>query len=151
MRTCAHSCAHLQPPQRLFAHGWWTKDGAKISKSVGNVIDPLELVQTFGIDQVLLYYIRGLVVQAFICLLVACTTTDQNKPSLATNPHYSPPPRPISHLLQVRYFLLSEVPFGKDGDYSDVAMLACCNGFLANALGNLQMRVRLFLQICSTM
>jgi hypothetical protein len=43
----------------------------------------------------------------------------------------------------VRYFLLSEVPFGNDGDYSDVAMLACANGFLANALGNLQMRVRL--------
>jgi hypothetical protein len=39
--------------------------------------------------------------------------------------------------------LLSEVPFGNDGDYSDVAMLACANGFLANALGNLQMRVRL--------
>lgn len=41
----------------------------------------------------------------------------------------------------MRYFLLSEVPFGSDGDYSEVAMLACANGFLANALGNLQMRV----------
>ena len=41
----------------------------------------------------------------------------------------------------MRYFLLSEVPFGQDGDYSEQAMLACANGFLANALGNLQMRV----------
>lgn len=37
--------------------------------------------------------------------------------------------------------MLAEVPFGKDGDYSDTSMLACANGFLANALGNLQMRV----------
>ena len=33
------------------------------------------------------------------------------------------------------------MPFGQDGDYSEQAMLACANGFLANALGNLQMRV----------
>lgn len=39
---------------------------------------------------------------------------------------------------KVRYFLMSEVPFGSDGDYSEREMLACCNGFLANALGNLQ-------------
>mmetsp|Transcript_57585 Transcript_57585/g.115633 ORF Transcript_57585/g.115633 Transcript_57585/m.115633 type:complete len:637 (-) Transcript_57585:263-2173(-) len=84
--------AGLETPTRLFAHGWWTRDGAKISKSVGNVIDPKELVETFGVDQ-------------------------------------------------VRYFLMSEVPFGSDGDYSERAMLACANGFLANALGNLQMRV----------
>jgi methionyl-tRNA synthetase len=32
-------------PKRIFAHGWWTKDGQKISKSVGNVIDPVEVVQ----------------------------------------------------------------------------------------------------------
>ena len=38
--------------------------------------------------------------------------------------------------------MLSEVPFGNDGDYSDTAMLACANGFLANALGNLQVRAR---------
>jgi len=84
--------AGLEVPSRLFAHGWWTRDGAKISKSVGNVIDPKELVETFGVDQ-------------------------------------------------VRYFLMSEVPFGSDGDYSETQMLACANGFLANALGNLQMRV----------
>jgi methionyl-tRNA synthetase len=37
--------ADLPLPKRLFAHGWWTKDGQKISKSIGNVIDPVELVQ----------------------------------------------------------------------------------------------------------
>ena len=37
--------ADLPVPRRVFAHGWWTKDGEKISKSLGNVIDPLELVE----------------------------------------------------------------------------------------------------------
>ena len=36
--------ANLPVPHRLFAHGWWTKEGQKISKSIGNVIDPIELV-----------------------------------------------------------------------------------------------------------
>lgn len=36
--------ADLPLPKRLFAHGWWTKDGQKISKSLGNVIDPTDLV-----------------------------------------------------------------------------------------------------------
>ena len=36
--------AGLAPPQRVFAHGWWTNEGQKISKSLGNVIDPVELV-----------------------------------------------------------------------------------------------------------
>ena len=35
--------ADMPLPKRLFAHGWWTKDGQKISKSIGNVIDPFEL------------------------------------------------------------------------------------------------------------
>jgi methionyl-tRNA synthetase len=38
--------AEIPLPKRLFAHGWWTKDGEKISKSLGNVIDPVELVET---------------------------------------------------------------------------------------------------------
>jgi len=37
--------ADIPIPKRLFAHGWWTKDGEKISKSLGNVIDPLELIE----------------------------------------------------------------------------------------------------------
>ena len=37
--------ADLPLPKRVFAHGWWTKDGEKISKSLGNVIDPLELIE----------------------------------------------------------------------------------------------------------
>ena len=42
--------AGLEPPKRLFVHGWWTKDGQKISKSTGNVIDPLDLVKRYGVD-----------------------------------------------------------------------------------------------------
>ena len=37
--------ADLPPPRRVFAHGWWTNEGQKISKSVGNVIDPKDLVE----------------------------------------------------------------------------------------------------------
>ena len=40
--------AGIAPPQRVFAHGWWTNEGQKISKSLGNVIDPLELVEPTG-------------------------------------------------------------------------------------------------------
>lgn len=42
--------ADLPLPKRLFAHGWWTKDGQKISKSLGNVIDPVELCEKVGLD-----------------------------------------------------------------------------------------------------
>ncbi len=84
--------ADLEPPRRVFAHGWWTNEGQKISKSVGNVIDPIQLVETYGLDQ-------------------------------------------------VRYFLLREVPFGNDGDYSHRAMVNRMNGELANDLGNLAQRV----------
>ena len=44
--------AGLPLPQRLFAHGWWTVNGEKMSKSVGNVIEPVGLVQRYGCDQV---------------------------------------------------------------------------------------------------
>ena len=84
--------AGLAPPKRVFAHGWWTNEGQKISKSLGNVIDPFELVETFGRDA-------------------------------------------------VRYFLLREVPFGNDGDFSRAAMIGRINGDLANDIGNLAQRV----------
>ncbi len=84
--------AGLPVHQRVFAHGWWTNEGQKISKSVGNIIDPNKIVQNYGLDQ-------------------------------------------------VRYFLLREVPFGNDGDYSNRAILSRINGDLANDLGNLCQRV----------
>jgi methionyl-tRNA synthetase len=84
--------AGLEPPQRVFAHGWWTNEGQKISKSLGNVIDPLQLIERYGLDS-------------------------------------------------VRYFLLREVPFGNDGDFSHRAMVNRLNGDLANDFGNLSQRV----------
>ncbi|CAN0443099.1 unnamed protein product, partial [Ectocarpus fasciculatus] len=83
--------AGLEPPKRLFVHGWWTKDGQKISKSTGNVIDPLDLVARYGVDA-------------------------------------------------TRYFLMSEVPFGNDGDFSETAFQNRVNSNLANEVGNLAMR-----------
>ncbi len=84
--------AGLPLPKRVFAHGWWTNEGEKISKSLGNVIDPNELATEFGLDQ-------------------------------------------------TRYFLMREVPFGNDGDFSRRAMIHRMNGDLANDLGNLSQRV----------
>jgi methionyl-tRNA synthetase len=79
-------------PKRVYAHGWWTNEGQKISKSLGNVIDPVDIAETYGLDQ-------------------------------------------------MRYFLLREVPFGNDGDFSHNAMVHRMNGDLANDLGNLSQRV----------
>ena len=87
--------ADLEPPKRVFAHGWWTNEGQKISKSLGNVIDPLQLIETYGLDQ-------------------------------------------------VRYFLMREVPFGNDGDFSKSGMVNRINSDLANDLGNLCQRVLSF-------
>lgn len=50
--------AGLTPPARIFAHGWWTKDGEKISKSLGNAIDPVKLVETYGRDPVRYFFLR---------------------------------------------------------------------------------------------
>ncbi len=44
--------ADLPPPKRVFAHGWWTVRGQKMSKSLGNAIDPFHLIETYGRDQV---------------------------------------------------------------------------------------------------
>ncbi|GHV54904.1 methionine--tRNA ligase [Synergistales bacterium] len=78
----------LTPPARVFAHGWWTAEGDKMSKSKGNVVDPFEMTALYGRD-------------AF------------------------------------RYFLLREVPFGADGDFSELALVQRVNSDLANDLGNL--------------
>lgn len=88
--------AGLPLPRQVFAHGWWTNEGVKISKSLGNTIDPIELIETFGIDA-------------------------------------------------VRYFLLREVSFGQDGDFSRQALINRLNSDLANAYGNLVQRVLSFI------
>ena len=50
--------AGLEPPKRVFAHGWWTVEGQKMSKSLGNAIDPLHLVETYGLDPVRFVMLR---------------------------------------------------------------------------------------------
>ena len=50
--------ADLEPPKRVFAHGWWTNEGQKISKSVGNIIDPYEIVNIYGLDQIRFFLFR---------------------------------------------------------------------------------------------
>jgi methionyl-tRNA synthetase len=84
--------AGLEPPRRVFATGWWTVEGQKMSKSLGNGIPPEVLVGTYGVDP-------------------------------------------------ARYFLLRELPFGSDGDFSHRAVVGRLNGDLANDFGNLAQRV----------
>jgi methionyl-tRNA synthetase len=84
--------AGIAPPRRVFAHGWWTVEGQKMSKSLGNFIPPRELVDRYGLDP-------------------------------------------------VRYFMLRELPFGNDGDFSHRAVVGRLNGDLANDFGNLAQRV----------
>ncbi len=50
--------ADLPLPKRVVAHGWWTNEGQKISKSLGNVIDPVKLVEEFGLDQTRYFLMR---------------------------------------------------------------------------------------------
>src|SRR4029077_14578246 len=84
--------AGLEPPRRVFAHGWWTVEGQKMSKSLGNFIAPKELVDRYGLDP-------------------------------------------------LRYFMLRELPFGNDGDFSHRGVIGRLNGDLANDFGNLAQRV----------
>ena len=83
--------AGIELPRRIYSHGWWTIDGEKMSKSIGNVVDPRLLAAEFGVDA-------------------------------------------------LRFFLLREVPFGGDGDYSRRALIGRLNIELANDLGNLAQR-----------
>jgi len=82
----------LPLPKHIGAHGWWTRDGEKMSKSKGNVVNPKEVADAYGLDN-------------------------------------------------FRYFMLREVPFGGDGDFSQKALIDRINSDLGNDLGNLLNRL----------
>ena len=48
----------IEPPKRVFAHGWWTIEGQKMSKSLGNVVDPHEIVEAYGADEFRFFLFR---------------------------------------------------------------------------------------------
>ncbi|WMS42190.1 methionine--tRNA ligase [Acuticoccus sp. MNP-M23] len=83
--------AGIRVPRRVFAHGFLFNAGEKMSKSVGNVLDPFDLVEAFGVDP-------------------------------------------------LRHYLLREVPFGQDGNYSLEGFVSRVNADLANDIGNLAQR-----------
>lgn len=79
-------------PKQIFGHGWLLiGSGEKMSKSKGNVVDPIKLVERYGVDA-------------------------------------------------IRYFLLREIAFGQDGNFSNEALIQRINTDLANDLGNLVSR-----------
>ncbi|MDP2656681.1 MAG: methionine--tRNA ligase [bacterium] len=84
--------AGLPLPEKVFAHGFFTIDGDRIGKSLGNAIDPVELSRTYGVDT-------------------------------------------------VRYFLMREIPFGEDGDFSFERLKERYESDLAKGLGNFASRV----------
>jgi methionyl-tRNA synthetase len=53
--------AQLAPPKRIFSHGFVLNRGEKMSKSVGNVVDPFDLVKGYGLDQVRYFFLREVV------------------------------------------------------------------------------------------
>jgi methionyl-tRNA synthetase len=48
----------IEPPKKIFAHGWWTNEGHKISKSLGNVINPYDIIDQYGLDQIRFFLFR---------------------------------------------------------------------------------------------
>jgi len=52
----------LELPKTIFAHGWWLIGETKMSKSLGNVVNPLDLIETYGVDAVRFYLMREMVV-----------------------------------------------------------------------------------------
>ncbi len=84
--------AGLNPPKKVFGHGFFTVNGEKISKSLGNAIDPLTLSEKYGTDS-------------------------------------------------VRFYILFDIPFGKDSDFSIPRLESQYNSFLANSYGNTVNRI----------
>ncbi len=84
--------AGLPVYRHLYVHGYWNIDDSKMSKSIGNVVDPLHLASTYGTDA-------------------------------------------------VRYFLMREMVFGLDSNFSEEALRQRINSDLANDLGNLFSRI----------
>jgi methionyl-tRNA synthetase len=50
----------LPLPERLLVHGWWQKDGEKISKSTGNIVEPIKVIDEWGVDAFRYYVVREL-------------------------------------------------------------------------------------------
>ncbi len=50
----------LPLPKQILVHGWWQKDGAKISKSTGNIVDPIAVIDEWGLDAFRFYVLREL-------------------------------------------------------------------------------------------
>ena len=53
--------AGISLPKTIFAHGWWLMEESKMSKSMGNVVDPMELIDEYGVDPVRYYLMREMV------------------------------------------------------------------------------------------
>lgn len=53
--------ADIELPQSIFAHGWWLMEESKMSKSIGNVINPMDLIDDYGVDPVRYYLMREMV------------------------------------------------------------------------------------------
>ena len=58
--------AGISLPKTIFAHGWWMSDETKMSKSLGNVINPLELIDEYGVDSVRFFLMRDMVLGKFL-------------------------------------------------------------------------------------
>ena len=53
--------AGIKLPDRIFAHGWWLTGDNKMSKSRGNVVNPIDLIDQYGVDPVRYYLMREMV------------------------------------------------------------------------------------------
>ena len=54
--------AGIELPESIFAHGWWLMGDSKMSKSLGNIINPIDLIDDYGVDPVRYYLMREMVV-----------------------------------------------------------------------------------------